>query len=65
MLWSAVALVVGNSLAWHLLLAYLFSRHVVQVGYALQRDTFARVGATIMGGLGLGLLVASLREARR
>ncbi len=65
MLWSAVALVVGNSLGWHLLLGYLFSRHVVQVGYELQRDTFARVGATIMGGLGLGLLAASLREARR
>ena len=64
-LWSAVALVVGNSLGWHLLLAYLFSRNVVQAGYELQRDTCARVGAAIMGGLGLGLLVASLREARR
>ena len=65
MLCSALALVVGNSLVWHLLLAYLFSRHAVQAGYELQHDVFARVGATVMGTLGLGLLVASVREARR
>ena len=65
MLCSALAIVVGNSLGWHLTLAYLFSRHAVQAGYERQREVFARVGATIMGGLGLGLLVASLREAQR
>jgi threonine efflux protein len=62
---SAVALVSGNSLAWHLLLAYLLSRRAVQTGYELHRGVFARVGATVMGALGLGLLMASLREARR
>jgi len=65
MLWSAVALVVGNSLGWHLLLAYLLSRRPVQAGYERQREMFTRVGGAIMGGLGLGLLVATLREARR
>jgi threonine efflux protein len=64
-LWAAVALVVLNALAWHLLLAFVFSREAVQVGYAAQRGFFARVAGAVVGALGLSLLFASLREARR
>jgi threonine efflux protein len=62
---SVVALVVTNALCWHLLLAYLFSRREVQAGYAAQRGLFARLAGAVVGALGLSLLVAALREARR
>jgi len=62
---AAVALVVVNALCWHLLLAVLFSSKAVQAGYAAQRGVFARVAGAVVGALGLSLLVASLREARR
>jgi len=62
---AAVALVVLNALCWHLLLAFLFSRKVVQAGYAAQRGLFARLAGAVVGALGVSLLVASVREARR
>jgi threonine efflux protein len=62
---AAVALVVVNALCWHLLLAFLFSRKSVQAGYAAQRGLFSRMSGAVVGALGLSLLVASLREARR
>ena len=62
---AAVALVVLNAFCWHLLLAFLFSRQTVQAGYALQRGLFARLAGAVVGALGLSLLVAALREARR
>jgi threonine efflux protein len=65
MLGAAVTLVVANALAWHMLLAFAFSRKAVQAGYAAQRGVFARVAGAVVGGLGLSLLFASLREARR
>ncbi|MFL6662001.1 MAG: LysE family transporter [Rhizobacter sp.] len=61
---AAVALVVANATAWHLFLAYLFSRPAVQAGYARQRHLLGRAAAAVVGTLGLGLLAASLREAR-
>jgi threonine/homoserine/homoserine lactone efflux protein len=61
---AAVALVVVNAFCWHLLLAFVFSRKAVQVGYAAQRGLLARLAAVVVGGLGLSLLVASVREAR-
>lgn len=60
---AAVALVVFNALCWHLLLAFLFSRKMVQAGYATQRGSFSRLAGAVVGALGLSLLVASLREA--
>ena len=60
----AVALVVANALCWHLLLAYLFSRKAIRLGYAHSAGCFARLASVIVGALGLSLLVASLREAR-
>ena len=65
MLAAAVALIVVNALGWHLLLAFLFSRQTVQAGYAARREAFSRVAGTVVGTLGLSLLLASLREARR
>ena len=62
---SVVALVVFNSACWHLLLAFLFSRQVVQARYAARRDLFAHAAGAVVGALALSLLVASLREARR
>jgi threonine efflux protein len=62
---AAVTLVVANALAWHLLLAFAFSREAVQAGYAAQRGVFSRVAGAVVGGLGLSLLFASLREARK
>ncbi len=61
----SVALIVANALCWHLLLAYLFSRPVVRVRYAQGAGLFARLAGSIVGAAGLGLLVASLREAQR
>lgn len=62
---GAVALIVGNALAWHLGLAYVFSRRRVQASYAAQRGIVGRLAGAALGALGLSLLVASLREARR
>lgn len=62
---AAVSLVIANALCWHLLLAYVFSRRAVQAGYARQRDLLGRVAGAVLGALGLSLLAASLREARR
>lgn len=61
---SAVAMVVVNALCWHLLLAYMFSRERVRSAYSRTRHVANRIASVIVGALGLGLLAASLREAR-
>ena len=61
---SAVAMIVANVLCWHLLLAFLFSRDRVRATYARSRNAANRIASVVVGALGLGLLVASLREAR-
>jgi threonine/homoserine/homoserine lactone efflux protein len=60
---SAVAMVVLNALCWHTLLAYLFSREPVRAAYSRTRGVANRIASVTMGALGLGMLVASLREA--
>ena len=60
---SAVGMVVLNALCWHTLLAYLFSRERVRAAYARTRGVANRIASVTMGALGLGMLVASLREA--
>lgn len=60
----AVVMIVVNALAWHLLLAYLFSRPRVRAAYARTRTQANRVASAAMGFLGLGLLLATFREAR-
>ena len=60
---SAVAMVVVNALRWHTLLAYLFSRKRVRAAYSRTRGVANRIASAAVGVLGLGLLVASLREA--
>lgn len=61
---AAVAMIVANALCWHTLLAYLFSRERVRLAYARTRGTADRIASAAVGALGLGLLTASLREAR-
>lgn len=61
---AAVAMIVSNALCWHTLLAYLFSRARVRSGYARVRGQANRVAATVVGALGLGLLLATWRDAR-
>lgn len=61
---AAVAMIVANALCWHTLLAYLFSRERVRLAYARTRGTADRIASVAVGALGLGLLAASLREAR-
>lgn len=60
----AVVMIVTNALAWHLLLAYLFSRPPVRAVYARSRNRANRVASAAMGLLGSGLLLATFREAR-
>jgi threonine efflux protein len=62
---ASVALIVCNALAWHVALAYVFSRRRVQAGYAAQRGIVGRLAGAALGALGVSLLFASLREARR
>jgi len=61
---AAVAMIVMNALGWHILLAYLFSRARVRSAYARTRGLANRIAATVVGVLGFGLLVTSLRDAR-
>ena len=61
---AAVAMIVTNALSWHILLAYLFSRAQVRSGYSRVRGLANRMAAAVVGVLGLGLLVATLRDAR-
>ncbi len=61
---AAVAMVVVNALCWHMLLAYLFSRERVRAAYSRTRSAANRVASVVVGGLGLGLLVSTLRESR-
>lgn len=41
------------------------SRATIRAGYAAQRGLFSRLAGAAVGALGMSLLVASLREARR
>ena len=61
---SAVAMIVLNALCWHSLLAFTFSLERVRIAYARQRRIADRIGALVVGALGLRVLLASWREAR-
>ncbi|WP_224982572.1 LysE family translocator [Geomonas agri] len=61
---AVIVMVMVSSSCYHLFLAYLFSRDKVRAGYARSRGTFNRIAAVAVSSLGLGLLVATLREAR-
>ena len=58
----SVAVVVLNSLSWHLFLSYAFSRHKVQRGYYHYNTIINRVSSALFGGLGLYLLTDVIRE---
>jgi threonine efflux protein len=57
-----VIVVMANAFCWYGGLAYLFSRGRVRLAYARARATINRIAAGLFGVLGLGLLVAALRE---
>ena len=59
-----VVMIVANALCWHMLLAWMFSRPRVRAAYARVRTTANRVASAAVGALGLGLLVATVRQAR-
>jgi threonine/homoserine/homoserine lactone efflux protein len=61
---AAVTMIVLNSLCWHSLLAYLFSRNRVRLAYSRASGVFNRVASIAVGALGMGLLLASVREAK-
>jgi threonine efflux protein len=61
---AAVVMIILNALCWHMLLAYLFSRGRVRMAYSRTRNVANRVASVAVGALGLGLLAASVREAR-
>jgi threonine efflux protein len=62
---SVVVMITANCVCWHLLLSWLFSRGRVRAAYARTRNTANRVASVAVGALGVGLLAATLREARR
>jgi threonine/homoserine/homoserine lactone efflux protein len=65
LLWTAVVMVVLNALCWHALLAFLFSRRRVRSVYASKQRLLNRLAGGVAGSLGLGLLVTSVRDAKR
>ena len=60
---AAVALVLCNALAWHLFLAFAFSRPRVQAAYARRRAGLGRVAAVLVGAFGARLVAAATGEA--
>lgn len=62
---AVIVMVMLSSGSYHLMLAYVFSRDRVRAGYARSRATFNRVAAVAVSSLGVGLLVATFKEARR
>lgn len=62
---AVIVMVMLTSGCYHLLLAYVFSRNSVRARYARSRGIFNRVAAVAVSSLGLGLLVATFREAKR
>ncbi|MEO6918644.1 MAG: LysE family transporter [Collimonas sp.] len=61
---AAVTMIVINSLCWHMLLAYFFSRSRIRVAYSRSSRLVNRAASVAVGTLGLSLLAASLREAK-
>jgi threonine/homoserine/homoserine lactone efflux protein len=59
---ASIAIVLVNALGWHLLLAFLFSRQAVQNGYSARRATLSRVAGSVVGTIGIYLLVSTLIE---
>lgn len=57
---AALAIVVGNAMAWHLVLASMFSLERVQEAYAAKSEALSRLSAVVVGVMGLSLLASSL-----
>jgi threonine efflux protein len=61
---ACILLVAANALAWHLLLAFLFSRPAVERGHASRRVALSRVASGVVAAIGTSLLLATLDELR-
>lgn len=59
---AAVALVYLNSLVWHLVLAFLFSRPRVQSAYARNMGMFGKVSGVLVALFGLELIYHTVSE---
>ena len=57
---AALAVVIGNALIWHLVLASMFSLKRVQEAYAAKSRALLRLSAVIVGAMGLSLLASAL-----
>ena len=60
--WVAVALVYGNALVWHLVLATAFSHPHIQASYARQQSRLNRFSAGMVGAFGSKLLYVTAQE---
>lgn len=61
---AAVLLVLVNALAWHLLLAVVFSKPAVTAAYARYRGLLGRMASVMVGAFGLRLLSGTVAELR-
>lgn len=64
LLMAAVMLVLVNALAWHLLLALVFSKPAVTAAYARYRGALGRMASVMVGAFGLRLLSSTVAELR-
>jgi threonine efflux protein len=62
---TAVALMFANSLGWHLLLGFAFSRAGVQRAYARQQRVLNRLAAAVLGAFGLRLWAQTAMDAQQ
>ncbi|MDI1239260.1 MAG: hypothetical protein PSV26_17390 [Polaromonas sp.] len=61
---SAVALVYLNSVAWHTSLAFAFSQKAVQRAYLRNFARLTKVSGAVVGAFGMRLIVGTLQELR-
>lgn len=61
---ACVAVAVANALAWHLLLAVVFSSARMRAGYLERAGLLARLAGAVLGAMGLWMLVRVAGEVR-
>jgi threonine efflux protein len=61
---ALVLLVFTNAFLWHTFLALSFSRSGVQASYSRHRIAITRIAGSLVGALGLQLVMSAVREIR-